>query len=170
MSNAITYRMPFGVQGDVSRAAIATIESQALGASAFGQYGVAGKIVTGKFVPVTTQNDIVYGFLVRPFPITGANASDPLGTSVPPATGVANILRRGYFVAQVQLGGATAALGSGVFLRYQNPSGTQIVGGVEGATSGNNYQLTTTYVLSGAGAYFASPTDANGLAEVAFNI
>lgn len=170
MTNAITYRMPFGVQGDVSRASIATIESQALGATAFTQYGIAGKVVTGKFIPIAAQNDVVYGFLVRPFPITGANASDALGTSVPPLTGIANILRRGYFVASVQLGGATAALGSGVFLRYQNPSGLQIVGGVDGATSGNNYQLTATYSLSGGGAYFTGPTDANGLAEIAFNI
>jgi hypothetical protein len=170
MSNAITYRMPFGVQGDVSRASIATIESQALGATAFTQYGIASKQSTNKIIPIAAQNDVVYGFLVRPFPITGANASDALGTSVPPTTGIANILRRGYFVASAQLGGATCALGTGVFLRYQNPSGLQIIGGVEGATSGNNYQLIGTYSLAGGGAYFTGPVDANNLVEVAFNI
>jgi hypothetical protein len=168
--SVITFRMPAGVQGDVSRPSLATIEAQALGATAFTQYGIAGKAVTGKFVPITAQNDVVYGFLVRAFPITGASASDPLGTSVPPTTGLANILRRGYFTASVQLGGASCALGSGVFLRYQNPSGLQIVGGVEGATSGNNYQLISTYSLAGGGAYFVSPVDGNNLAEVAFNI
>ncbi len=167
--SVITYRMPFGVQGDVSRPAQANIESQAFGATAFTQYGIAGKVTSNKFIPIAAQNDVVYGFLVRPFPISGANASDPLGTSVPPTTGVANILRRGYFVASVQLGGATCALGLPVFLRYQNPSGLQIVGGVEGATSGNNYQLTSTYSL-GSGAYFTGPVDGNNLAEVAFNI
>lgn len=168
--SVITYRMPAGVQGDVLPASVPTLESQALGAIAFTQYGIAGKAAAGKFIPIAAQNDVVYGFLVRPFPITGANASDALGTAVPPTTGIANILRRGYFVASVQLGGATCALGSGAFLRYQNPSGTQIIGGIEGATSGNNYQLTSTYVLSGGGAYFTGPTDANGLATVAFNI
>lgn len=167
--SAITFRMPYGVPGDISRPSTATVEAQAYGATAFSAYGLPAKSSAGKVIPVSAQNDVVYGFLVRSFPITGANASDPLGTSVPPTSGLAGILRRGYMNVLVQLGGATCALGTGVFVRYQNPSGSQIIAGVEGATTGNNYQLTSTYTLGG-GAYFTGPVDASGNAEVAFNI
>lgn len=167
--SVITYRMPFGVPGDISRPSTSTVEAQAFGATAFPAYGIPAKSSAGKVIPVSAQNDVVYGFLVRPFPVTGANASDPLGTSVPPTTGAAGVLRRGYMSVLVQLGGATCALGTGVFIRYQNAITGQIVGGVEGATSGNNYQLTSTYSL-GSGAYFTGGVDANNLAEIAFNI
>lgn len=166
---AFLYRMGSGVPGDLTRASTATVEAQAFGATAFTAYGLPAKSSAGKVIPVSAQNDVVYGFLVRPFPITGANASDPLGTAVPPTSGVANILRRGYINVLVQLGGASCALGSGVFIRYQSPSGSQIIGGVEGATTANTYQLTSTYTLGG-GAYFTGPVDANNNAEVAFNI
>ena len=166
--SVITFRMPFGIQGDISRPSLATVESQALNsAAAFAQYGLPGKVSSSKFVPVSAQNDVVYGFLLRPFPITGVNASDALGTSVPPTTGIASILRRGYLSVLVQLGSASCALGSAVFVRYQNPSGSQIVAGVEGATTGNTYQLISTY---GGPAYFTGPADGNNIAEVGFNI
>lgn len=167
--SVIAYRMPFGVQGDISRPSTATAEAQAFGATAFSQYGIAGKTSAGKYIPITANNDVVYGFLVRVFPVTGANASDGLGTSVPPATGIASILRRGYINVFVQLGGATCALGSAAWIRYQNPIAGQIVAGVEGATTGNNYQLTATTSL-GSGGYFTGPVDGGNIAELAFNI
>lgn len=166
---AITYRMPFGVPGDISRPSTATVEAQAFGATAFSAYGIPAKIVNGVAIPIAAQNDIVYGMLARPFPITGANASDPLGTSVPPTSGVANLMRRGYMTVKVQLGAASCALGSAVYIRYQNPVAGQIVGGIEGASTGNTYQLSGTYSL-GTGAYFTGPADANGNAEIAFNL
>jgi len=160
--------MPFGVQGDITRPSQAHVESLVLGATAFAQFGLPGKVSGNKFIPVAANNDVIYGFLARPFPITGASASDPLGTSVPPATGIANVLKRGYISALVQLNAATCALGSGVFVRYQNPSGSQIIAGVEGATTGNNYQILT--ATAAQNTYFTGPADANNLAEVAFNI
>lgn len=167
---AISFRMPFGVQGDVVAPSLATIEAQAYNSALpFAQYGIAGKAASGKFVPVAAQNDVVYGFLCRPFPITGANASDPLGTSAPSTLNMADVLRRGYITVSVQLGAASAAMASNVYLRYQNPSGSQIVGGVEGASTGNTYQLTSTYSY-GSGAYFMTPADGNGLALVSWNI
>jgi hypothetical protein len=158
----ITFRMPYGVPGDITRQTGSFVEPQAFGAAAFPAYGIPAKLSSGTVVPITNTGDTVYGLLVRPFPITGANASDPLGTSVPPTKGVANILRRGYLNVSVQLGGASAALGSSVYIRYQNPSGNQIVGGIEAASTGNTYQLT--------GATFMGPVDANGNAEIAYNI
>jgi hypothetical protein len=59
-----------------------------------------------------------------------------------------------------------------VYLRYQNPSGSQIVAGVEGASTGNTYQ-----VVPAAGnsfqtpnAFFTGPVDGNNIGEVDFNI
>jgi hypothetical protein len=161
---AFTYRMPYGIPGDITRASSGalTVEGQAFGATAFPAYGLPAKIVSGVMVPISANNDVVYGLLARPYPITGANASDPLGASVPPTVGVANIMRRGYMAVKVQLGGASCALGSSVYIRYQNPSGSQIVGGLEGASTGNTYQLT--------GATFMGPVDSNGNAEICLNI
>jgi hypothetical protein len=167
--STITFRMPFGVPGDVSRPSQATIEAQAFGATAFPSYGIAAVMTSGKVVPVSSTGQTLYGVLVRPFPITGANASDPLGTSVPPTVGVANILKRGYFSVFVQLGYASAAAGVGVWVRYQGASGSQVLGGFEAATSGNNYSLTPALMLGGA-AYFTGPVDANQIAEMAYNL
>jgi hypothetical protein len=168
--STIAFRMPFGVQGDITRPSQSTVEAQALSSAApFASFGLPGKVSAGKFVPVALNNDLVYGFLVRPFPVTGANASDPLGTSVPSASGVASVLRRGYFNVLVQLGGASCALGSNVYIRYQNPSGSQIVAGIEGASTGNTYQLSSTTGY-GFGGYFTGPVDGNNIAEIAFNI
>lgn len=167
--STIAFRMPFGVPGDITRPSQSTVEAQPLGATAFAAFGLPGKISTGKIIPVSAQNDLIYGFLARPFPITGASASDPLGTSVPATSGIANLLRRGYINVLVQLGGASCALGSNVYIRYQNPSGSQIVAGVEGASTGNTYQVISTYTY-GSGAYFTGPVDGNNIAEIAFNI
>jgi hypothetical protein len=105
MGNAIVYRMPFGVPGDLSRGqGASTVEGQIFGATAFTQYGIPAKISSGTVIPAVGSGDTIYGFLVRPFPVTGANASDPLGTAVPPTSGIANILRRGYLNVYLQLG------------------------------------------------------------------
>ena len=167
--STISFRMPFGVPGDITRPSQSTVEAQPLGATAFPAFGIPGKVSAGKIIPIAANNDVVYGFLVRPFPITGASASDPLGTSVPPTTGVANMLRRGYLNVLVQLGGASCALGSNVYIRYQNPSGSQIVAGIEGASTGNTYQLTAT-TSYGSGAYFTGPVDGNNIAEIAYDL
>ena len=167
--SVVTYRAPYGVPGDITRPSQQTVEAQPFGAAAFSAYGLPAQLSTGTVVPITGQNQVVYGFLVRPFPITSPNASDPLGTSVPPTNGPAGILRRGYINVKVQLGGASCALGSSAYIRYQNAVAGQIVGGIEGASTGNTYQLTSTYSL-GSGGFFTGPVDASGNAELAFSI
>lgn len=131
---AFLYRMPNGIPGDVTRQSISTIEPQILNSSLpFGGYGLFGKIASSKFVPVTSGDvaSSVYGLLVRPFPITGANASDPLGTAVPPTSGVADVLRRGY--ASVALKSGTAAPNGQVYVRVGNASSGKPIGGIEAA-------------------------------------
>jgi hypothetical protein len=160
---AILYRMAQGIPGDVSRQSIATIEAQPLNAAApFLSYGIPGKIAAGLFVPLSAVGDTApYGFLVRPYPITGANASDPLGTAVPLTSGLANILRRGYMTVQSNAGTPTAQ--GTVYVRYANAAAGTPIGGLE-ATSvgGSNVAL--------LGVAFMGPADASGNVEIAFNI
>lgn len=155
---AYLYTPPYGVPGDISRPnAPYVVETQPLNSAApFFGYGLAGKLVSGLFVPVTGTGDAVYGLLVRVYPAQGANASDPIGTAVPLTAGPANILCKGYMSVFCQLG--TPALGSAVYVRYQNPTGSQVVAGLESGTTGNNYLLT--------GAQWMGPADANGNAEI----
>ena len=152
-------RMLQGVQGDISRQSAAQTESVALGATPFPQFGIAGKIVGNLFIPPTATADPIYGLLVRTLPTQGANASDPIGTGVPPTSGVATVLTRGYAIVNVQAGSGSVAPGSAVYVRFQTPSGNVVIGGIEGATSANNYVLTYARFTTGV-------VDANGNAEI----
>jgi hypothetical protein len=132
MSNAILYRMPYGVAGDVTRPSNSTIEPQVLdSASAFPGYGLFGKISSAKFVPIGAADvaTAIRGLLVRPFPTQGANASDPLGTAVPSTTGIANVLRRGWMAVKSNAG--TPAIDGAVYIRVGNASGGKPIGGIE---------------------------------------
>lgn len=164
MGNAILYRMGHGVAGDITRQSQATtIEPQLLGATTFPGYGLFGKMVSGKFVPVGSGDEAsaIYGALVRPYPTHGANASDPVGTAVPPTSGMADVLRRGYFAVKVNAG--TAAHGGAVYIRIASAGAGKPIGGIEAAADGaNTIQVT--------GAIFMSAADADGIAEVAYNI
>lgn len=161
---AFLYRMPRGIAGDVTRQSQSTIEPQLFNSSLpFASYGIPGKMASNKFIPFAgaeTAAD-VYGFLVRPYPITGANASDPLGTSVPPTKGVADVLKRGYFNVKVNAG--TAANNGAVYIRIAAAAAGKPIGGVEAVADGANTIVVT-------GAIFMSAADANGFAEVAYQI
>jgi hypothetical protein len=161
MSNAITYRMPYGVPGDLSRPSRANVEAWAFGAAPFASYGIPVKLVAGLAVPVSAVADgaLTYGFLVRPFPVTGPNASDPLGTAVPPTSGVANVMNRGYI--NVKNNAGAPAAGGKVYVRVANGVPATPVGGVEAAAIAG-----TTEVIPGA--HFMGPADANGNCEVEF--
>ncbi|MDE2403057.1 MAG: hypothetical protein KGL90_15480 [Burkholderiales bacterium] len=162
--SAYVYRMPAGIPGDITRPSNATVETQLFNsAAAFAGYGLFGKISSGKFVPVGAGDaaTAVYGLLARPFPVTGANASDPLGTSVPPTTGAADVLRRGYAAVKVNAG--SASVGGTVYIRVAAAAAGKPIGGIEAAADSIN-----TIVV--AGASFMSAADASGNAEIAFNI
>jgi hypothetical protein len=131
---AYLYRMPNGIAGDITRQSQATIESHVFdSANPFASYGLFGKIASAKFIPVGSGDAAadVYGLLIRPFPTTGANASDPLGTSVPPTTGLANVLRRGY--ATVKNNSGVPAINGQVFARVASASTGKPIGGIEAA-------------------------------------
>lgn len=161
---AYTFRMPAGIPGDVTRQSQAKIEPQLFNSSLpFSGYGIPGKIASGKFVPIAGGEAAadIYGFLVRPNPITGANASDPLGTSVPPTKGVADVLKSGYMNVKVNAG--TASLGSAVYVRVAAAAAGKPIGGIEAAADSTNTVAIT-------GASFMGAADASGFAEIAYNI
>ncbi len=129
MGNAILYRMPSGIPGDVSRLQSATIESVPLNASLpFSAYGLPGKLASGKFVPIAGDEVAadIYGFLVRTYPTQTPNAD---GSGV--AGGIGSIMRRGFMT--VKLNSGTAALGGKVYVRVDNESSGKPIGGIEAA-------------------------------------
>lgn len=156
------YRMPSGIPGDISRRENMTIESVPLDSTKpFSAYGLPGKIVSGKFVPLEAGDTaaVVYGFLVRPYPTN--SAQEPLGTATPPASGIANVLRRGYMTVLNQAG--TPALASQVYSRVATPSGSKTIGDVEAASD-------TTNTIAITGCTFMNAADASGNVEIAYNI
>jgi hypothetical protein len=163
MGNAYTYRMPVGVPGDVTRPSQSTIEAHAYGATPFTAYGLPVKLSAGKVIPMgagdAAQQPL--GFLARPFPTQGANASDPLGTAVPPTSGVANLLKRGYITVKNNVG--TPALNGVVYMRVTANGGNTIIGGIEATSDGGN-------TIALAGCTFNGAADADGNVEIAFNI
>lgn len=157
---ALLFTPNFGVPGDITRPnAPYVAEPQALNSAApFPGFGLPGQIVSGLFVPITGTGQAPYGLLIRPYPAQGANASDPIGTAVPITSGPCSVLRKGYAAVFAQLG--TPALGAQVYIRFQSPSGNQIIGGLEQGTTANNYAWT--------GAQWMGPPDAAGNAEISF--
>lgn len=158
------YRMPSGVAGDISRRQSATVEPAILNSALpFPAFGLFGKTVAGKFVPLVAADAIgvLDGILVRSFPLTGANASDPLGVGVPPIAGVADKLKRGYITVKVNAG--TAAIGGVVYVRVNAATGPKPLGGIEAVADSTN-----TVALPNA--QFMSAADASGNVEISFNI
>ena len=161
---AFLYRMPYGIPGDLTRAAQATVEAQVLNSSLpFAGYGLFGKIASGKFVPVTTGDaaSAVYGLLVRPYPTQGVNASDALGVSVPKTSGVCDVMRRGY--ANVKVNAGTAALGGTVYIRVAAAAAGKPIGGIEAAADGGN-------TIAVTGCVFMGDADASGNVEIGYKI
>lgn len=157
-------RMPAGIPGDVTRPSQSTIETGIFNsAAAFAGYGLFGKISSNKFVPVGAGDtaSAVYGVLVRPYPVTGANASDPLGTAVPPTTGAADILRRGYI--NVKNNSGTPAAGGSVYIRVAAAAAGKPIGGIEAAADGANTIVAPNCIFTGS-------ADSSGNVEIAFNI
>ncbi|WP_079218923.1 structural cement protein Gp24 [Herbaspirillum robiniae] len=161
---AYLYRMPSGIPGDVSRPSQSTIEPGVFNsAAAFAGYGLFGKIVSGKFVPIGASDvaAAVYGLLVRPYPTTGGAGNDPVGTSTPPTSGMADIMRRGYMTVKNNAG--TPVKGGQVYVRVAAAAAGKPIGGIEAAADSTN-------TIAITGATFMDAGDAAGNVEIAFNI
>jgi hypothetical protein len=165
-AQVITNSVPLGVPGQITRSGDFTVESYdmdtALPLVGFGLpvkndgTGQATGIVGGD----TTA--AVLGFLVRDFPsVSGSLANQAFGAATPPTSGVVGILRRGYVCVKNNNG--TSAKDGIVYVRTAVPSGAKVVGGIEATADGAN-----TFALTGA--RFTGASDADGNAEIAFNI
>ena len=152
MSNAYLYRMPAGIAGDVTRKEQATIEAQIMDTTTpVTVYGVPVQMVAGKIKPLSTNSDVVYGFLVRPYPTQSAT-NEALASGTPSTINAADILRRGY-------------------MTVKNTAGTP-------AKDGQVYYVTATGLISASsssataitGCYFMGEADSDGNVEIAYNL
>jgi hypothetical protein len=174
MGNAFTYRMPAGIPGDADRySAGTTIEQQLMDASApVTAYGLPVVIdATALAVRGLTSGDssgfnVPYGVLIRPYPIQPQSATNygqvALGDgSVPPTSGIVDVMKRGY--VNVLLSGSAAAVkGAQVYIWTAASSGAHVQGTFEG-TSGGGSTIT-------APAYFVGPADPSGNVQIAWNL
>lgn len=165
MTNSFQFRMPAGIAGAISRGAgQATVEPQVADpAKPFLRYGIFGKTVAEKFVPLEAGDaaGVITGMLVRPFPTT--SSQDGLGTSTPPTTGLLDRLKRGYMTVALKLG--TAAKDAQVYV-VTTAGGTVALNDIVPAASPAGGGT----AVAAAGCFFTGPADANGIVEVAFNI
>ncbi|WP_334421032.1 structural cement protein Gp24 [Acinetobacter soli] len=162
MSNAILYRMPSGIPGDVSRKSQSTIESHHVGGQ-FAAFGLFGKLsaTTGDFVPLESTDTAaaVYGLLVRAYPTQ--SAQNELGKAVPTASDIQDALVRGYMTVKCNAG--TAKKAGKVYVRVAAGTTAKPIGGIEAvADSTNTIEITK--------AMFMHDADAQGNVEIAFNI
>ena len=169
---AFTYRMPGGIAGNISRYQGLTAEPQQItpygttGAPTF--YGcalvvdaTAGNVGNMRLPAAGDTAASIYGVLIRSFPVQGGQA-DGLGNVAPPASGIIDVMKRGYM--SVFLNGSTAAAKNGtVYVRIAAPSAGKVIGGFEAAADSSN-----TVTLTNA--YFSSPADASGFVELCYNI
>ena len=159
-------RMPLGFAGAVTRPRDLTIEPEALDhTNLFSTYGLPGKYVNDKFVPLVDGDTIdkVKGIFVRPFPITSAVDLAYLGVT---ANQIGDNLKRGYICVKATTGSApTARKGDPVYVRVTGGKATSPVGSfllTADATADNTPQLPNAEVMG--------PGEADGRIEIAFNI
>lgn len=165
MDNTILYRMPVGIAGAISRSNDLTTEPVLLrNDNPFPAYGLVGKRVGGFFVPLAASDtaSVFAGFYLRSFPTT--SMPDQVRQVGPNANSSGDRLRRGYM--NVNIGGASAVnivAGTAVNVRIANPSASSPLG-----TALPIAIASETVVYPGA--YFTGPGDADGNAEIEFNI
>lgn len=147
MSQFIGTSMVRGYAGELTRGYFDyTTEIKANDATApVGAFGIAVKLnaKADGVTPCTATADAIYGFAVRSY-----GQADCEGKQ---AQAVVTVMKRGYIAVEVK--GGTPALGGKVYL------------GANGAITANSASATAI-----DGAVFMGAIDANGLAEIAFNI
>jgi len=164
MGNAFLYRMPAGIPGDVTRPSNSTIEPQQIDSGTPPtKYGVFVKLVSGKVQPLASADaaTVVYGLLVRPFPTN--SAQDAIGVATPLASGIGDVLVRGYMTVILKLG--TAAKGGAVYV-VTTAGGTVAVGDIVTAASPAGGGT----AVAVADCIFMGAADADGNVEIRYNI
>ena len=166
---AYLYAMPLGIPGRISRPGNQTTESaQPDPGRLFTAYGLPGKILAGKFVPITagdTGADVA-GFLVQPFPTTDLRfqvGGTMVGAQPRPDMTLTR-LRRGYM--SVKANGVGSAFnpvdGGAVYVRVANGSTDTPIGGIEALAGADVVAIPT--------AKFRGQRDRDGNVEIEYNI
>ncbi len=169
---AFTYRMGAGFPGDVTRTHPASIRpglnDPTNPATAFGQSLLINTAANSWRSILASDSDIsdIQGILVRPYPVqegSGSNyGAQAFGTGGPVIPGQPlDVLLSGSILVQV-VGAPT--LGGPVYIWVAASSGSHVLGGFEAASSGSTVTLTNPRT------YFGGPPDANGVAELWFNV
>jgi hypothetical protein len=160
--------MPAGIPGAINRATTATVEASQLDANNYPTaYGVAGVIdATSHNFRKVLAGDVlanIFGIYIRPYPTTTGATTDGLGTSTPPTSGIASVLKRGYANVKVYYGYAAVVKNSPVYVRTVSSVNNTNVGTFDATSdSTNNFILT--------GAYYTGACDSTGNAEIAYNL
>lgn len=121
------------------------------------------KLITGD----GTSSIALYGITVRTFPFQQATTSTNFGAvavggSSLPVSGEVDVLRRGSIIASVPTG-QTPVKGGAVYIWNAASTGVHVQGSFESTSTGGS-----TATISNA--VWNSSVDANGYAEIAFNI
>ena len=149
MSNAYLKRMPAGFPGDVSRKAEATVEAGLMGTIV--AFGAPVKMDGGKLVALSAANDVVYGFVVRPYPTMNSEAA---------AGSIQDVLRRGYMTVKLTQGASVK--GGQVYVRHTAEAG-KAVGDIEAAAVEGK-------TLAVPGCLFMGEADGMGNVELSYNL
>lgn len=164
-------RMGIGFPGAITRPQDLTAEPVILdSAKPFPSYGLAGKNLNGKFVPLEAGDDIddVAGLFVRPYPTTNPTDARSLGVT---AGYTGDQLKRGYICVAVPSAQAgTAKKGDKVYIRVAAATSSSPLGSIvlaPDATATNTPELTIAKVM---GPGDSAATTTHGNVEIAYNI
>jgi hypothetical protein len=171
VAQVLSYRMPLGWAGDVTKPN-AKIEPCLVDAThPPSNPGVAVLInpaTAGARTILTTDTaiDAIYGITVRSFPFQAASGSNfgaaDFGNNGLP-NGVIDVLRSGYILVPVS-GGGSPQKGGRVYIWNVASTGSHVLGGFETqATANSTIELDEK-------TYWSGGVDANGNAEISFNI
>lgn len=141
--------MPAGVPGDVSRKTESTLESGIMAQDL--PFGSPVKMASGKLTGISAADDVIYGFVARPYPTQATQA----------ASGeIHDCMRRGYMT--VTLANGTASRGGAVYVRIAAETGKK-VGDLEASAVKDE-------TVAIPGCLFMGEADANGNVEISFNL
>lgn len=164
-------RVGIGFPGSLTRLQDLTAEPVILDAAkAFPSYGLAGKNVSGRFVPLEVGDTIadVVGLFIRPYPTTNPSDVRTLGVN----TGYnGDAMKRGYMCVAVPTAQAAAAKkGDKVYVRVAAPTTASPLGSIvltPDGTASNTPELTIAKVM---GPGDSAATTTHGNVEIAYNI
>ena len=157
---AYTTRMPAGFAGNISRDDNLLVDPVIIDSGTPPTaYGSVVKLVSSKAQPVASGDagSVAYGWSARPYPVQSTTNS--LGVAAPPASGIINVMRRGFMTVNLVLG--TAAKGGQVYV-VTTAGGSVAVGDI--VTSSSPAGGGTGVVVTGA--TFMGAADANGIVEI----